>query len=59
MVACTVGSTGGSPERSETVGGLLERGLELVQGGCGLPRLKQQFPQQFAERIEAILNRRA
>src|SRR6202163_1217862 len=56
-VACAVGSAGSSPERAEAVGGLLERGLELVQGSCGLAHLKQQFRQQFAERIEAILHR--
>src|SRR6266404_3568193 len=46
---CAVGSAGGSPERAEAVGGLLERDLELVQGSRGLPRLKEQFRQQFAE----------
>src|SRR6266404_6291149 len=56
-VACAVGSAGNSPECTEAVGGLLERGLELVQGSCGLPHLKQQLRQQFAERIEAILHR--
>src|ERR1700730_5206502 len=43
-VTRAVGSAGGSPERAEAVGGLLERSLELVQGGCGLPHLKQKFP---------------
>src|SRR6267378_513806 len=56
-VACAVGGAGSSPERAEAVGGLLEPDLELGQGSCGLPHLKQQFRQQFAERIEAILHR--
>src|SRR6266853_518858 len=56
-VACHVGGAGGSPVRAEAVRGLLERGLELGQGSCRLPHLKQQIRQQFAERIEAILHR--
>src|SRR3982074_3833463 len=56
-VACAIGSTASSPERAEAVGGLLERGVEFVQGSCRLPRLKKQFPQQFAEWIEPILHR--
>src|SRR5690349_1313733 len=47
-VAYAVGSAGGSPERAEAIGRLLERGLELSQGGCGLPCLQKQFRQQFA-----------
>src|SRR6202163_3340989 len=42
-VACAVGGAGSSPERAEAVGGLLEPDLELGQGSCGLPHLKQQF----------------
>src|SRR5882757_4606690 len=57
VVTCAVSGAGGSPEHSEAVGGLLERDLELVQGSSGLPRLKEQFRQQFAERIETILHR--
>src|SRR6266853_6810303 len=55
-VACGVGGAGGSPVRAEAIGCLLERRLVLFQGSCGLPDLKQQIRQQFAERIEAILH---
>ena len=37
-VTCAVGGAGGSPERAETVGRLLECSLELVQGSGGLRR---------------------
>src|SRR5260370_26236795 len=57
-VTCAFGSAGGPRERAEAVGGLLERSLELVQGSRRLSHLKQQLPQQFAERTEAILHRR-
>src|SRR5439155_25066607 len=36
---------------------LLERGLELVQRGRGLPTLEQQFAEQLAHRIESVLHR--
>src|SRR5215472_12974948 len=56
-VVGTVGSPRRSPEPAETIGGLLERSLELVQGGCRLPYLEEQFRQQFSEREEAVLHR--
>ena len=57
VITCAVSGAGGSPEHAEAVGGLLERDLELVQGSSGLPRLKEELGQQFAERIEAVLHR--
>ena len=37
-IACAVGSTAGSPERTVAIGRLLERRLEFVQGSCWLDR---------------------
>src|SRR3954471_2614953 len=46
-----------SEERAIAIWSLLQRGLEFFQRCGWLTGLEQQFSQQFAERIEAVLHR--
>ena len=55
-IASTVRSASGPAEGAEAIGSLLECSFELAQGSCGLPYLEEQFGQQFAERIGAVLH---
>src|SRR5207247_2328922 len=56
-IARSLGRTSCAVEATVTVGILLERRLELAQRWSRLTHLQQEFGEQLAHRIEAVLHR--